>query len=308
MEAALRSRRTMVYAFLVMAVLWFAVELLLTRANLLRNSKSQSEAAASINSIPINDTYDDAPFQLDCRWWSCFNPYNCLSHPSGRLTVHLLSSNATPPWSVSTDFVSLISKNSYFVSNCDNPCLVIGILSSSHADRETELKHLKSLWRWNGGENFLIFDLLNDSTLGQHSKTLLRTGRAALASCQIRWYLYRPFFDVKVPYRPWTLTSAQEVFPPHIKRLLSRLAAKHSSNFSFWLPCKSISEGQDLCDQRGYSFRYVDVLLKSDFCLILEDSGNAMVMLSRSLQYGCIPVIVGDRSVLPFEEIIDWAE
>ncbi|CDW58647.1 Exostosin domain containing protein [Trichuris trichiura] len=295
----------------------------------LLNRKKQREPVIFINKIPTNDTYDDdAPFQLDCRWWSCFNPYNCLNHPSGRLTLRLLGSNGTPPWSISTDFVSLMTKSSYFVSNCDDPCLVIGVLSSSSADREMELKRLKSLWRWNGGENVLIFDLLNDSTLGQHSKTLLRTGKAALASCQIRWYLYRPFFDVKVPCvssdvtpqpksrslerqkanRPWTLISAQEVFPLHIKRVLTRLVARHSSNFSFWLPCKLNSERQELCDQRGYSFPYVDVLLKSEFCLILDDSGNAMVMLSRSLQHGCIPVIVGDRNVLPFEEIIDWAE
>uniref|UniRef100_A0A5S6QDT6 Exostosin domain-containing protein n=1 Tax=Trichuris muris TaxID=70415 RepID=A0A5S6QDT6_TRIMR len=330
MELVLWSHRTRVFAIISMTMAWFAVEFLFIVAEPFRSRKRVSVPINPV--LPLNDSQDDTPFQLDCRWWSCFNPYKCLIHPSGRLTLHLLSFGddaalgGGPARSISSDFATVVTKSAHFVSTSDDACLAVGFLSS-HADREMELKRLKSTLRWNGGENSLIFDLLNDNTSAQRSKLVLRTGKAALASCQIRWYLYRPFFDVKTPClsmeslestsdlivhrnacRLWTLTSAQLVYPMHIKYVLNRLASKHSSNFSLWLPCKHATEGHEICDQQGYPSRYVDVLLKSDFCLVLDDSGNAMVMLSRSLQHGCIPVIVGDRIVLPFEEKIDWTK
>ena len=54
------------------------------------------------------------------------------------------------------------------------------------------------------------------------------------------------------------------------------------------------------------NIRYLDALHNSDFCIIIKSSPLDSPLLSDALMSGCIPVIISDTLVLPFEERIDW--
>jgi glucuronyl/N-acetylglucosaminyl transferase EXT2 len=51
---------------------------------------------------------------------------------------------------------------------------------------------------------------------------------------------------------------------------------------------------------------YPEILEQGTFCLVIRGVRLAQPALLESLAAGCIPVIVADNTVLPFEEVIDW--
>ena len=51
---------------------------------------------------------------------------------------------------------------------------------------------------------------------------------------------------------------------------------------------------------------YPEVLEHGTFCLVIRGVRLAQPSLIESLATGCIPVIVADNIVLPFQEVIDW--
>lgn len=51
---------------------------------------------------------------------------------------------------------------------------------------------------------------------------------------------------------------------------------------------------------------YPEILEKGTFCLVIRGVRLAQPNLLESLATGCIPVIMADNIVLPFQEIIDW--
>ncbi|KAF7492105.1 Exostosin-2 [Sarcoptes scabiei] len=61
-----------------------------------------------------------------------------------------------------------------------------------------------------------------------------------------------------------------------------------------------------LCDENQKLIRYVDLLHQSQFCLLIKNRRPGMPWLTDSLMSGCIPVIIDDDFVLPFQEYIDW--
>ena len=58
---------------------------------------------------------------------------------------------------------------------------------------------------------------------------------------------------------------------------------------------------------RNIYTQYIDMLHNAQFCLILRTTPLALPLLSDALMTGCIPVILADNLVLPFEERIDWS-
>lgn len=67
-----------------------------------------------------------------------------------------------------------------------------------------------------------------------------------------------------------------------------------------------------LCSRRRrLKGRYLDVLHSSRFCLLIPDEGQhskfTLTLLSDYLMSGCVPIVVIDNLVLPFEEEIDWS-
>ena len=44
----------------------------------------------------------------------------------------------------------------------------------------------------------------------------------------------------------------------------------------------------------------------STFCLIIRGARLGQSSLLESMAAGCIPVIIADSLVMPFQEVIDW--
>jgi len=56
----------------------------------------------------------------------------------------------------------------------------------------------------------------------------------------------------------------------------------------------------------GFIEDYFEVMGKSHFCLIPEGTSSWTNHLYESFFAGCVPIILSDRFVLPFQELIDW--
>ena len=49
------------------------------------------------------------------------------------------------------------------------------------------------------------------------------------------------------------------------------------------------------------------VFEESTFCLVIRGTRLGQLVLSDALMSGCIPVVVADMYIMPFEEVIDWS-
>lgn len=47
-------------------------------------------------------------------------------------------------------------------------------------------------------------------------------------------------------------------------------------------------------------------LQKSVFCIIFRGNRLSQPALLEAMAFGCIPIILSDTVVMPFQEIIDW--
>jgi len=56
----------------------------------------------------------------------------------------------------------------------------------------------------------------------------------------------------------------------------------------------------------GFTEEYFDIMGSSHFCLIPEGTSSWTNHLYESFFAGCIPFILSDKYVLPFQELIDW--
>merc|ERR1719191_804717 len=58
----------------------------------------------------------------------------------------------------------------------------------------------------------------------------------------------------------------------------------------------------------GVTEDYFDIMGSSHFCLVPEGTSSWTNHLYESFFAGCIPVILSDRFVLPFQEFIEWQD
>lgn len=53
-------------------------------------------------------------------------------------------------------------------------------------------------------------------------------------------------------------------------------------------------------------FSYPEVLKTATFCLVIRGARLGQTILSEAAMMGCIPVIVADTYILPFNDVLDW--
>jgi len=54
------------------------------------------------------------------------------------------------------------------------------------------------------------------------------------------------------------------------------------------------------------SYNYTELLLNSQFALCPRGNGYYSYRITEAMSAGAIPVILSDRYVLPFDDIVDW--
>ena len=67
-----------------------------------------------------------------------------------------------------------------------------------------------------------------------------------------------------------------------------------------------------MADLLVFIFNYVliflgdQILQSAVFCLVIRGARLAQPTLLEALSSGCIPVIVADSLIMPFQEVLDW--
>lgn len=165
----------------------------------------------------------------------------------------------------------------------------------------------------------------------------LRSADAIIAGAGFNTQTYRYGFDFSIPFysplldnyekktsdgaaKNYFLISPQLNMYDYHRRLMQEIVLEDSNNNILLLQkCTQeifedkISSSPELIDHDiRCSFpalspvEYPEVLEHGIFCLVIRGVRLAQPTLLESLATGCIPVIVADNIVLPFEEIIDW--
>ena len=141
---------------------------------------------------------------------------------------------------------------------------------------------------------------------------------------------YRSGLDVALaPQAQTEYTAVQRRVPPIDRRLLLTLQGTRSEHFDGTRKeLHRIHNGQDIVvvvkctsrlggnneydsqcqsdETRFDAFAAQDLMPASQFALVTEGYGLNELKLVDALSAGCIPVIVYDHYVLPFEDILDW--
>lgn len=282
----------------------------------------------------------------DCNHYNCFDVYLCnpddgilkaYLYPVKKYQDSegvYISGNFTEEFYQLTEAVF---DSPYFVNDPNLACIfipTIDTLKQSNLRLDETSKVFASLSHWNGdGKNHLIFNFLPGSFPDYNRRLDVAIGRAMLTSGGFDSWSFRPQFDVSVPVfsplsnqyiirskededklvveqRHWLVMSPQnDLINPIAKKMFSQMDSDISDkvivlesrcdslvNFSTWR-CNS---------QRNLKLHYPEVLTQSDFCLIMKTAFLGSPLLSDALMMGCIPVILMDNYVLPFQDKIDW--
>lgn len=232
-----------------------------------------------------------------------------------------------------------IQESDYFVDDPRSACIFIptvDTLSQNYLRPEEISKIFASLSHWNDdGRNHLIFNFLQSSNPDYNHRLNIKLGKAMIASGGFDSWSFRPQFDLSIPVfspfsnqyifrspddevkltsygrRHWLLMCPQSnlFINPVAKKILTKMEEDNSDklillesqcdltvNISSWR-CNN---------QRNLKLKYPEILTSADFCLFMETPFLGSPFLSDALMMGCIPVIIMDNYVLPFQDKIDW--
>ncbi|RWS27310.1 exostosin-2-like protein, partial [Leptotrombidium deliense] len=288
----------------------------------------------------------DAPLALpsddSCTHYNCFNVYRCSAdqevmkvyiYPVKRYVDEngvLISSPFTEEY---WQLLETILDSEYYTDDPEKACLFIPSIDmlSQHYVRPKETSQiLSSLPFWkNSGENHLLFNLIPGSFPKYKRRLDVNCGKAMIAGGGFDTWTYRPTLDISVPVyssfstaagnrniedlmkskRKWLLTTVQSnLVDVKTKNILLKLEEEYSEDFLLLgTNCGASNNSKIRCDKDSkWEIEHSEILKNSTFCLIMKSAYLAQPLLSDALMYGCIPVIVIDEYVLPFETKIDW--
>lgn len=272
---------------------------------------------------------------LPCTHFNCFNIYKCrigrdkplvyVYPPENFIDLYGHSVKSGP---MSKEFyqilVSIISSKLY-TPNPTEACVFvpsIDTLNQNYLQLGAVSQALKSLRFWNNGENHIIFNMISGVSPDFNRSFDIDIGKAIIVGASFSTLTYRTGFDISLPI-PGTFS---EVLINHESLERSRLLVFSHMNINeaFYQPIIEISSAypKDVlvlgpclhhnpmissirCSGQQI-FRYPDILQTFKFCLIVQEARLVQRSLLDALATGCIPVIISDSIIMPFQEIIDW--
>ncbi|XP_047990302.1 exostosin-2 [Leguminivora glycinivorella] len=331
-------RKILYHRFFVGLLLFILVTLAITVLfNALSSSSPRTVVHEAVNldrSVVVKLGQDAAtaqPRDANCTYWECFNVYRCGRGGHNKITIYIYPRTDfhTPEGPISKfsrEFyviLDTIRHSKYYTANPEEACLLIPSIDTLN-QRSFLSKHVSqafySLSHWNNGENHLIFNMLPGSAPNYETVLDLKTGKAIIAGAGFDTWSFRYGFDVAIPvYSPLAahidgtqpddkkslILSTQLNIPRDYLSILQNIAS--SSNDLILLDrCKSADHSKRCEYVTGRIFNYPEVLKNGMFCLVIRSARLSQAMLMDMIASQCIPIIVADSIVMPFNSHVDW--
>jgi glucuronyl/N-acetylglucosaminyl transferase EXT1 len=295
-----------------------------------------------LNSNNVN--YKSCRMETCFDFTKCYDNFLVYVYPPEPVN----SLGALPPISQNYQkILSAIMESRYYTSDPEKACLFVLGIDTLDRDSLSEdyvrnvPSRLQRLPYWNGGKNHVIFNLYS-GTWPDYSENGLGfdPGQAILAKASMSIQTTRHNFDISIPlfHKQFPLRGGNtgfvsgNNFPANKKYLLAFKGKRYvhgkgseTRNSLFHLhnardivlvtTCrhgKSWRELQDgRCDEDNREFDrydYETLLQNSTFCLVPRGRRLGSFRFLEALQAGCIPVLLSNSWVLPFQSKIDWKQ
>ncbi|KAK2705665.1 hypothetical protein QYM36_015892 [Artemia franciscana] len=149
------------------------------------------------------------------------------------------------------------------------------------------------------------------------------TGFALVAGGGFNAYTFRYSYDISIPvYSPWIssskihadsdrkwfIISSQPYLTKKSFEIMMTVAKEHK-DILIAQACSensNLSTGSWRCNKDGVLFKNPEFLQEGEFCLVFRGARLGQPVLIETLASGCIPVIVIDKYVLPFSDVLEW--
>ncbi|OWR45767.1 putative exostosin-2 isoform 2 [Danaus plexippus plexippus] len=336
-------RQIVYHRFFVGLLLFILISLVLTVVfNLFAGSAPHADIYESVNlealSLPIRNIVSRSrsadPRWTNCTYWHCFNVYKCGRRGHNKITIYIYplteyrNENGKAISHFSREFyeiLSTIKRSKYYTPNPEDACLLvpsIDTLNQIGFSSEYVSKALQSLEHWNNGENHLIFNMVAGVSPNYNTVIDLNTSKAIIAGAGYDTWTFRYGFDISIPLysyiaqrinssqpkqKSFMIISSQTNIPSDYLAQLQSIAS--SSNDLLLLDrCKDAStDYTKRCEYTtGKMFDYPDVLKEGMFCLVVRSARLAQPVLMDVIASQCIPIIIADAIIMPFNSHIDW--
>ncbi|RVE45912.1 hypothetical protein evm_009446 [Chilo suppressalis] len=338
-------RNILYHRFFVGLLLFIVLSLVFTVLfNVFTGSSPRTDFHEPVNldpsSVPVLQLRRDLPKSQsrlsNCTYWECFNVYRCGRGGHDKITIYIYplkdyqTENRRPISQFSKEFyiiLDTIRHSKYYTPNPEEACILvpsIDTLNQNSFSSEYVGRALQTLQYWNNGENHLIFNMLPGKAPNYDSVVTLNTGKAIIAGGGFDTWSFRYGFDVSIPVyshiaekiessqpkqKNYMIISTQLNIPQNYLEQLQNIAS--SSNDLLLLDqCKSESSGIDYTKRCEYTtgriFNYPEIMKEGMFCLVIRSARLTQAVLMDILASQCIPIVVADSVVMPFNSHVDW--
>lgn len=285
----------------------------------------------------VQDAPVSAPRNPRCSYWDCFNVYRCGNKGSNRILVYVyplqkfVDEHGIPIGGMMSQemysILEAILESRYYTPDPSQACILVPSIDTLNQNRfrpKQTSQALKSLSHWNNGENHLIWNMVSGAPPDYSTVVELELGQAMVAGAGLSSWTYRQSFDLSLPiysplsallddsnsrplyFRSWLLVSAQtNIHAEYLTEL--RALARESSQLLLLEQCPQGNYSVRCSSGAGREmFIYPQILQGATFCLIIRGARLAQPILLEAMAAGCVPVIVADSLVMPFQEVLDW--
>lgn len=148
----------------------------------------------------------------------------------------------------------------------------------------------------------------------------LDTGKAIVAGAGFDTWTFRYGFDVSIPLysdiavhinssqpkqKSYLIISSQINIPSDYLAELQKLASA-SNDLLLLENCPSGDLTKRCQYKSNKEFEYPEVLKEGLFCIVMRSARLAQSILLEALASQCIPIIIADSIILPFDSHLDW--
>lgn len=282
----------------------------------------------------------------NCTFWDCFNIYRCGQKDPDKISIYVYplkiytDTGGKQAYTLTQEYYEILKTiidSRYYTPNANDACIFvpsIDTLNQNLFDTILVSKALATLNYWENGENHLLFNMLPGQYPEFNTVFDVNTDKALIAGAGFDSWTYRSGFDISLPIwsptlknlniqvneksKKYLLIATQLNLHPHHIRLLREMAFDNNDVLVLQ-SCQSTSKNNKfdeigdvlMKDTRcnfinGREHSYPQILEQGKFCLIGRSLRLSQPEFLEILAFKCIPVIMADNYILPFEDVIDW--